>query len=610
MKKIIFKIIGPQNKFSIENNFLIITCLLSLFLGIIIFIENYFISPCFTIAYIALGFSLLFTGLYILQRFFYKFRPAFIILFLTVTSLLSGIWFYDSGSKGFVIFYFLVFIAFILMIVRKNEKTVLILISLLNVMVLYFIEIFYPELINSTDRLPDTTVDLDTTLGFYLLLLAVMSFFIRRVFIRQQKELRIASEKLRCELIEKNKAKSDLEDFNCRLESMLEERTKELNAELVIRKQAELGMRHKHMMLRRIIDSTPEAIGITDLNGIITDCNMKAVELLNVKSKEDLLGKNLFEWLENKNHGKFSGELLETLQTPEKNNLEYDFFSERGHMINLDLSLGKTDIPGETGQFYILVAKDITYYKNAEEKLKEQSEKLMELNDTKDRFFSIIAHDLKEPLNAIVGFSEVLVNTYDHLDEQEKTKYINNINVSSESLLKLLQNLLDWARSQAGKMEFKPEIFNYSKIVNEVITQHQYQAANKQIALINEISGKDTIMADINMTRTILRNLISNAVKFTRQNGYVKVVAKNIVSEKGRFVEISVIDNGMGIDKANIEKISNPGEKIRTRGTADETGSGLGLILCRELINKNNGYLHIKSEENYGSTFTFALPKS
>lgn len=610
MKKIIFKIIGPQNKFSIENNFLIITCLLSLFLGIIIFIENYFISPCFTIAYIALGFSLLFTGLYILQRFFYRFRPAFIILFLIVTSLLSGIWFYDSGSKGLVIFYFLVFIAFILMIVRKNEKTVLILISLLNVMVLYFIEIFYPELINPTHKLPDTAIDLDTTLGFYLLLLAVMSFFIRRVFIRQQKELRIASEKLRCELIEKNKAKSDLEDFNRRLESMLEERTRELNAELVIRKQAELGMRHKHMILRCIIDSTPEAIGITDLNGIITDCNMKAVELLNVKSKEDLLGKNLFEWLENKNHGKFSGELLQTLQTQEKNNLEYDFFSERGYMINLDLSLGKTDIPGETGQFYILVAKDITYYKNAEEKLKEQSEKLMELNDTKDRFFSIIAHDLKEPLNAIVGFSEVLVNTYDHLDEQEKTKYINNINVSSESLLKLLQNLLDWARSQTGKMEFKPEIFNFSKIANEVITQHQYQAANKQIALINEISGKDTIMADINMTRTILRNLISNAIKFTRQNGYVKVVAKNIVSEKGRFVEISVIDNGVGIDKASIEKISKPGEKIRTKGTADETGSGLGLILCRELISKNNGYLHIKSEENYGSTFTFALPKS
>jgi two-component system sensor histidine kinase/response regulator len=235
---------------------------------------------------------------------------------------------------------------------------------------------------------------------------------------------------------------------------------------------------------------------------------------------------------------------------------------------------------------------------------------IKELNATKDKFLSIIAHDLKNPLGAVIGFSDLLVNNYTSLSEKEKINFLKNIRLSAESMLRLLMDLLDWAKTKNGTMVYKPEDINLYNLVNEVKDPLHFQAMNKRIELAVEIKNRIYAFADSEMVKTILRNLVSNAIKFTPENGSITITSNDIVDQNNNeFVEISVIDNGVGIKKENLEKINGKDQKLSTRGTNEETGTGLGLILCKELIEKNNGYFYIKSIENSGSTFTFALPK-
>jgi two-component system, sensor histidine kinase and response regulator len=247
----------------------------------------------------------------------------------------------------------------------------------------------------------------------------------------------------------------------------------------------------------------------------------------------------------------------------------------------------------------------------SEDELRNQSKKLKEVNATKDQFLSIISHDLRNPLSAIIGFSDLLTNNYSAISEKDKKDYLKNIRLSSESMMILLLELLEWSKSQNAKMVFKPEEINLFNLINEVKKTLYYQALNKNTELVSEIKNNVYAIADKEMVKTILRNLLTNAIKFTPQNGNIRIVANEILDQNKnkKFIEISVIDNGVGIKKHNLDKIFQIGQNIHKLGTENETGSGLGLSLCKELIKKNNGYFYIKSIENSGSTFTFALPK-
>jgi signal transduction histidine kinase len=229
---------------------------------------------------------------------------------------------------------------------------------------------------------------------------------------------------------------------------------------------------------------------------------------------------------------------------------------------------------------------------------------LHELNASKDKFFSIIAHDLKNPFNAIIGISEMLKEEIRSGDPSRIEEYAGLINNSAVQTLRLLENLLEWANSQSGKILFKPVPLKLSELLNEEFSILNDMATGKNIELKSSVTDNLTIIADKNMIKTILRNLISNAIKFTHKNGKVEV--KAIIDNKQ--VEISVSDSGIGMTKETMAKLFRIDANLSTCGTENEKGTGLGLFLCKEFIEKHGGKICVESESGKGSIFKFFLP--
>ena len=225
------------------------------------------------------------------------------------------------------------------------------------------------------------------------------------------------------------------------------------------------------------------------------------------------------------------------------------------------------------------------------------------LNKTKDKFFSIIAHDLKNPFHAIIGFSELLSKDFHDMDEKQKIGLIELINVSSESAFSLLENLLQWARTQTDKIKFTPENIDIHSIVESTLNLHRISAEKKKIEIKSHVKKNNFAYADKNMITTVVRNLISNAIKFTKSNGKIEIACDG--TEKA--VEITISDNGVGINKDNLENLFRIDSYYSTSGTMGESGTGLGLIICKEFIEKNGGKISVVSEEGKGSAFTFRL---
>ncbi len=241
---------------------------------------------------------------------------------------------------------------------------------------------------------------------------------------------------------------------------------------------------------------------------------------------------------------------------------------------------------------------------NLEKKVEQRTQELKELNATKDKFFSIIAHDLKNPFNTLMGFTELLLENLSDYDQEKLKEFIGILHDTSKHSYALLENLLEWSRSQTGRLEITPEKIKLCSIFNENIDLLSNNASKKHIQLINSIDPDTEAFADSNMINTVIRNLISNAIKYTKANGTITGSSKLT----GNMIEISVTDNGIGIAPENIEKLFKIDVNYSTKGTAEETGTGLGLILCREFVNKNGGKIWVKSEYGKGSSFQFTLP--
>jgi signal transduction histidine kinase/ligand-binding sensor domain-containing protein len=231
---------------------------------------------------------------------------------------------------------------------------------------------------------------------------------------------------------------------------------------------------------------------------------------------------------------------------------------------------------------------------------------LYELNASKDKFFSIIAHDLKNPFNAIIGFSEMQKEEIRSGNPERIEEYAGIINDSAIQTLRLLENLLEWANSQTGKILFNPISIKLCELFDEDISILNDMATGKNIEIKSSIPDNLTIIADKNMIKTILRNLISNAIKFTHKNGKVEV--KALIDKKQ--VEISVSDSGIGMTKETMAKLFRIDANLSTRGTENERGTGLGLFLCKEFVEKHGGKIWVESESGKGSTFKFILPLS
>lgn len=254
---------------------------------------------------------------------------------------------------------------------------------------------------------------------------------------------------------------------------------------------------------------------------------------------------------------------------------------------------------------YIMKRRSNRVLKLANDTVKHQNLQLQELNTTKDKFFSIISHDLKGPLNSLSSFSGLLINHTDSLTKDEIRMLAQDLDKSLKNLFLLLENLLEWSRSQIGNMEFHPELFDLSDLLLQNQELLETQAKNKNIALQTRINGENIqINAHKHSVNTVVRNLISNAIKFTAPGGKIQVNAM----ERESQVVVSISDTGVGMSKQILEKLFRLDTKHSTKGTADEKGTGLGLLLCKDFIEKNGGKIWVESEPGKGSVFYFTFP--
>jgi len=237
--------------------------------------------------------------------------------------------------------------------------------------------------------------------------------------------------------------------------------------------------------------------------------------------------------------------------------------------------------------------------------LQEANQELSVLNETKDKFFSIIAHDLKNPLATMINITELVGDPKYDLSDQEKSEFLSEINNAAKNLLDLLQNLLTWANSQRGKIDFVPMQIDLSEIAMETVYLTKPTAELKNIDLKSNLDFDITAYCDLQMTRTIIRNLVSNALKFTPEGGKININQRY----KGELLEIEVEDSGIGMSDDVKNKLFRIDVNVTTRGTNQEQGTGLGLILCKEFVEKQGGKIWVESEQGKGSKFIFTLPK-
>ena len=351
------------------------------------------------------------------------------------------------------------------------------------------------------------------------------------------------------------------------------------------------------------IEQSPTTILITDIKGNIEYVNPKFMELTGY-SIQEVKGKDTRILKSGKTDKKTIKELWQTITSGKI--WQGEFINRKKGGDEFIESALIAPIFDQIGTIinYIAIKEDVTEKKRQEELIKQKNIQLAELNATKDKFFSIIAHDLRNPFSGILGFSDLLVNSTREYSSQEISQYAGFINQAAQNAYKLLENLLEWARAQTGKIEFKPLETDLNKLVLDIISLLENSAKAKNISINNQVSANLFVFADVNMLNTILRNLITNAIKFTQTNG--QITLSSLV--QNNEVIITVSDTGVGIDSDTLAKLFNISEKVSHLGTNDEKGTGLGLLLCKEFVLKHGGKIWVESELGKGSDFKFSLP--
>jgi PAS domain S-box-containing protein len=284
---------------------------------------------------------------------------------------------------------------------------------------------------------------------------------------------------------------------------------------------------------------------------------------------------------------------------------EFRIINKQGNMVWVRNKMNTVrDENGEIKKIFGLVS-DITLRKKSESDLQKSTQDLMKLNETKDKFISIISHDLRTPFSSILGFTDLILND-ETLTDEERNQYVRYIQESSNAMLSLVNSLLDWTRLQTGRIHFEPDRAKASDIVTKSIQTLAGTAFQKKIALSSNVPDDIYIFVDQDLIAQVFNNLISNAIKFTKENGNIAITAKP--SSHLRFYEFSVKDTGTGIKPEDQEKLFGVDNKFTTEGTAGEKGSGLGLSLVKEIIEKHDGTIRVESESEKGSDFIFTLP--
>jgi two-component system, sensor histidine kinase and response regulator len=375
---------------------------------------------------------------------------------------------------------------------------------------------------------------------------------------------------------------------------------------------ADQAIKEIEIRYRTLFDNLSQGVFYQSANGQVTEANDAALKMFGL-SREQLIGRDSYDkfWkVVNENYQVLEPEehpSMLALKTglPVYNKTVGVYIPSLENYNWLIVNAMPLTKPGEKYPGQVLVSmQNITSRKIAEEKQKESEERLRALNTTKDKFFSVIAHDLKNPFHSIIGFSEILKHEASNLTINEIESYASIIHESASQTLKLLENLLDWARMQQGTIKYNPKPFYVFDALNSSLILAKDQARKKNISIENKVPANLIVNADENMLKAIFRNLITNAIKFTTAGGSVYITAEQTEAE----VRIAFTDTGIGISEENINKLFNLGSNFTMHGTEKEKGTGLGLMICKEFVEKHGGKIKVESKEGIGSTFSISLP--
>jgi len=354
---------------------------------------------------------------------------------------------------------------------------------------------------------------------------------------------------------------------------------------------------------KQLIKNSFDMIVLLDARGIQQYVSESCEKILGYK-QEELIGISVIEkMIHPEDQESTIKGLLDIIENNTNGGAQYRHLHKNGSWVYLE-AYGTNQLDNPIIKSVVLNVRDITERKQAEQIIKKNELHLKELNATKDKLFSIIAHDLRSPFNGILGFSELLIKNTKDFEVAESEKYLGIINSSAKNTLILLDNLLHWAKTQTGQISYKPEKINIVSIIKQVLEISTSIAKIKNITLNYIQSDVIEVYADVNMLKIVLRNLISNAIKFTNPNGKIEVFA----IQNQNDIEITVSDNGVGMSEETLKKLFKIEPTIITTGTAAEKGSGLGLILCKEFVEKQRGEIWAESEIGKGSDFKFTLP--
>ncbi|HEY6436010.1 MAG TPA: PAS domain S-box protein, partial [Ignavibacteriaceae bacterium] len=372
------------------------------------------------------------------------------------------------------------------------------------------------------------------------------------------------------------------------------------------RKNYEQALKKSEEKFRNIFESSGIGMALLGPDGQFTKVNNTFGEMLGCK-EEEIIGTN-FRDITHPGDLDKSLEMVKELLTNdalENKSVEKRYLHKKGDVIWALTTISLIRDADEKPLFFIAQVQDITKRKKFEEQLIKYTEELKLLNSAKDKFFSIISHDLRSPFNSLLGLTEYITHSYDEMTPLEIKNSISNVYNSSKQVYNLILNLLEWSMIQSGRLTVNKSVINLAELGIEIINLYNEGAEHKKIYLINNMEQEILVYADKYMIDTIVRNFVSNSIKFTNPGG--KIVIKGIIN--GDNAEVSVTDTGIGISQEDQKNLFRIDEQSRRDGTAHEKGTGLGLILCKEFIEKNSGVLWVESEEGKGSRFSFTVPR-
>jgi PAS domain S-box-containing protein len=363
------------------------------------------------------------------------------------------------------------------------------------------------------------------------------------------------------------------------------------------RKQAEKTINESEEKFRKVFSCSRDALILIDKEtGNILDANDYTFRLYGYSRDEILNLKNTDLSFEPEMTALALKEFIERIE------VRYHKKKD-GTVFPVDISASRFMMNGR--EVVLASIRDITDRKKAEAEIESKSNEVLRLMAEKDKFYSIIAHDLRSPFNVFLGFTQMMAEDLPRLRPEEIQLIAKMMHTSANNLYNLLENLLEWSRLQRGISNSNPKKLLLKKIITESISSVMPIANKKGIMVDIEIPGEITVFADENMLGSIVRNLTTNAVKYTEKGGNVSIAAKTV---SGNSVEISVRDTGIGMSSTMVEDLFRLDVQTNRKGTDGEPSTGLGLLLCKDFIEKHGGKIWVESEEGKGSTFRFTLP--